>query len=473
MVVPLTLACITLSSRWPDHTGSPFDDGILSRRRAPPLDPRAKLSPMGETLRPVRATFVAFGVFWGTWAVAATNIEHSLHLSAGRLGLLLSVSIGAGGLAAAASGGLAERWGTARFLSRGLVGWGVVLLAAAGATRGTVFVVTFVLSMMTAGLVDMAMNAAAAAGVAGDAGRMMRFHALFNTGALVGAAAAGVLLRAGISWRWAWAAVGLGGLALAALTRTALLPGAVDHGARAAAAAAGPSEPGAADDGHSTPAGAGWLRSFAAIRSQHLVVLAAVFAVTAMVEGGIDTWGVLFLRTHLAAGVLLGAGAYCIGQAIAVTTRGGAGGPIGRLGPRWGLVIGAAVAAGGLAIEAGSDHAAAAAIGLAVAAGGISLCWPLVMALASTVALASTSVPSPGPGAVQADRAVRADPVSPAALVGALTATGYVGWVAGPALIGWVADTAGLSTGLFMLAGLAALAALVLALLPTGRSAVA
>jgi MFS family permease len=419
---------------------------------------------MGETLRPVRATFVAFGIFWGTWAVAATNIEHNLHLSTGRLGLLLSVSIGAGGVAAAVSGGLAERWGTARFMSRTLVGWGVVLLASAGVGGGAPFVITFVLSMMTAGLVDMAMNAAAAEGVAGDAGRMMRFHAFFNAGALVGAATTGGLLRAGVSWRWAWAAVAVAGLALAAVTRTALLPGAIDH--RAGADGVVRSEGVLRDPAPKERAG--WLRSLAAIRSQHLVVLAAVFAITAMVEGGIDTWGVLYLRTHLAAGVLLGAGAYCIGQAIAVTTRGGAGGRIGRIGPRWGLVIGATVAAGGLALEAGSHHAATAALGLALAAGGISLCWPLVMAVASRVALASDPARSPGPGA-----AVRGDSISPAALVGALTATGYVGWVAGPAVVGWVADTAGLSTGLFLLSGLAAAAAVVLALIPAGRSAVA
>jgi MFS family permease len=416
---------------------------------------------MAPTLRPVRATFVAFGVFWGTWAVAATNIEHSLHLSAGRLGLLLSVSIGAGGMAAATSGGLAERWGTARFLSRTLVGWGVVLLATAGVARGAAFVVTFVLSMMTAGLVDMAMNAAAADGVAGDAGRMMRFHALFNTGALVGAATAGGLLRAGLSWRWAWAAVGVGGLVLAARTRRASLTGAVDHGAI-------PTGAGADTMGTGTGRG-GWLRSVAAIRSQHLVVLAVVFAITAMVEGGIDTWGVLYLRTHLAAGVLLGAGAYCMGQAIAVSTRGGAGGQIGRIGPRWGLVIGAMVAAGGLAVEAGADRAGAAAVGLAIAAGGISLCWPLVMAVASSVALSSSPVGSPGPGAAS----TRGEAVSPAALVGALTATGYVGWVAGPALVGWVADTAGLSAGLFLLSGLAGVAGVILALIPARPSAVA
>ncbi len=277
--------------------------------------------------------------------------------------------------------------------------------------------------------------------------------------------------RAGVSWRWAWAAVGVGGLVLAARTRTASLPGAVDHSAvdDDAAVAHGAVGHGATGHENAPRARAGWLRSVAAIRSQHLVVLATVFALTAMVEGGIDTWGVLYLRTHLAAGVLLGAGAYCMGQAIAVSTRGGAGGHIGRIGPRWGLVIGAAVAASGLAIEAGADHAAAAALGLAIAAGGISLCWPLVMAVASTVALASQPVPSPGPGAARA----QGDAVSPAALVGALTAAGYVGWVAGPAVVGWVADAAGLSAGLFLLAGLAAAAAVILALIPARPSAVA
>jgi MFS family permease len=429
---------------------------------------------MGRPTVPwVRATFVAFGIFWGTWAVAATNIERNLHLSAGGLGLLLSASIGAGGLAAAASGGLAERWGASRFLSRTLVGWGIVSLASAGVARGSPFVATFVLTMTTAGLVDMAMNAAAAAEVAGDAGRMMRFHALFNTGALIGAAAAGVLLHAGMSWRWAWAAVGVGALVLAARAGRADLPGPTPHhpgtGVTGPAGAASITGSGAPDER------AGWLRSLRAIQSQHLVVLAVVFAVTAMVEGGIDTWGVLFLRTHLAAGVLLGAGAYCLGQAIAISTRGGLGGHIGRVGARWGLVIGAGVAAGGLALEAGSAHAAPAAIGLALAAGGISLCWPLVMAVASTVALASVPSASGRAGATVGQESLgdQGDSVSPAALVGALTAAGYVGWVAGPALVGWVADTAGLSTGLFLLSGLAATAAVVLALIPTRPSAVA
>jgi len=448
---------------------------------------------MTGTLRPVRATFVTFGVFWGTWAVAATNIERSLHLSTGGLGLLLSASIGAGGLAAAASGGLAERWGTGRFLSRTLLVWGAVLVVSAGVGAGGALVATLVLSMTTAGLVDMAMNAGAATAVAGDAARMMRFHALFNAGALLGAATCGALLRAGLSWRWTWVAVGASGLLLAA--RIARAGPQTDAVVDTTALDGGGGAPEGAPDGildaaaASEPSGRSWLRSAAAIRSQGLVVLAFIFSLTAMVEGGIDTFGVLYLRTHLAAGVVVGAGAYCVGQAIAVSTRGGAGGHIGRLGARWGLVLGAAVAALGLGLEAGSGHAAPAAVGLALAAGGISLCWPLVMAVASTVALGApgrvpetsrAAVPSgaeSGPGATAAPLVAPGPApsraVTPAAIVGALTAAGYAGWVAGPAVVGWVADAAGLSAGLLVLSSLAAVAAVVLTLIPARPAAVA
>ena len=414
---------------------------------------------MTPTSLPARVAFVLFGVFWGSWAVAAANVERTLHLSSGRLGLLLSGSIAAGGVAAAMSGGLAERWGTGRFLGRSMVAWGLALVVTAVVANDATFVVSFVVTLTTGGLVDMAMNAAAATTVAGHAGRMMRFHALFNTGALIGAAATGGLLRAGLPWHAVWAAVGVGALAVAWWTLRV-------SPAEVPVAPVGS----AADAPTSTP---GWLRSFEAIRTQRLMTLALVFAITAMIEGGIDTWGVLYLRTELAAGVLLGAGAYCLGQAIAVSTRGAAGGVIGRLGTRWGLVFGAAAASAGLALEGGSAQAVVAAFGLVLAAGGISLCWPLVMSVASAAAMASTPSAAParsvGPGAV----AARSSTVSPAALVGALTATGYVGWVTGPALVGWVADDVGLGAGLFLLASLAAVATGILALIPARPSAVA
>jgi hypothetical protein len=110
-------------------------------------------------------------------------------------------------------------------------------------------------------------------------------------------------------------------------------------------------------------------RSFVAIRAEGLIGLAFAFALTAVVEGGIDTWGVLYLRTRLATGVLVGAGAYAAGQLIAATTRASGAPLMTRLGHRRGLVVGAGVAAAGLLLEAVSNSTPLAACGLAIAAG--------------------------------------------------------------------------------------------------------
>ena len=70
-----------------------------------------------------------------------------------------------------------------------------------------------------------------------------------------------------------------------------------------------------------------------------------------------------------------------------------------------------------------------------LAAGGISLCWPLLLSLAS------------------ADRA------RPGAVVGAVTAVGYTGFVVGPTVVGAMAAGVGLQAGLVLLAAFAAFVA--------------
>jgi hypothetical protein len=376
--------------------------------------------PANDTLRPAAWTFGTFGAFWGTWAVAAVDVERRLRLSHGGLGLLLSASVAAGGVAAAAFGGLTHRMGTTRSLAAALALWGVCVLGVSVAPGTAAFSILFISAMVVAGTVDAAMNTVVGIGARGDPATMVRFHALFNAGALVGAGATGLLLYAGSSWRVSWAAVAVACFVLAAACRRAALPGSVP------ASRSAPDGGSATVTGDPDPGRFGWK----AVRALHLRTVAGVFLATALVEGGIDTWGVLYLRTHLAAGALLGAGAYVIGQAIAVVVRWSSSRHIGRIGARAGIVTGAAVAAIGLGVEATASAPPLAGLGLVVA----------------VVGAATTRV---GAGRL-------------AAVVGAFTAVGYLGWVAGPALVGWVADAEGLGAGLVLLAGVAATAATLL-----------
>ena len=164
------------------------------------------------------------------------------------------------------------------------------------------------------------------------------------------------------------------------------------------------------------------------LRRDGLLVLLLVFALAEVTEGGVDTWGVLYLRNHLATGVLLGAGAYVVGQLMAATTRGAGGSLLGRLTTRKALIVGGCVAGGGILLESVSPVAGVAALGLALGAGGASLFWPLVM---STVSRLASQVVS---------------------AVGTFTAAGYVGWVAGAPIVGWVSQSLGPARGLQVLA---------------------
>ena len=191
------------------------------------------------------------------------------------------------------------------------------------------------------------------------------------------------------------------------------------------------------------------------------MTLAVAFAATAVVEGGIDTWGVLYLRTQLAAGVLLGAGAYALGQAVAVSTR-GVRRPAHRTPRRRrGLVLGAGHRRGRTRPRGEAPGSDRRRLGLLVAAGGISLCWPLVGRLRGARLGRPTACAAPGP--VRAAGHARA---GPRALVGAFTGTGYVGWVTAPADRRMVADDGSLAPELFLLAALAGATAVAVALRP-------
>jgi MFS family permease len=360
----------------------------------------------------VVASFATFGLFWGSWAVMLFNIQHTFSLNDAQLGLLLAVAIAVAGASSAVMAHFCDRVGARRLLWIALFAWSVLLCVLA-LTRDTwSFGVVLVLVEVAGGSIDTAMNAEASHRLMSSPTSLVRLHALFNTGALTGAAVAALLIHAGISWRWVWPGIAVVALcvgvwALVTDPGTALAPADLAAGAQGEHPSRHP------------------LRR---LRRDGLLMLLAVFALAEITEGGVDTWGVLYLRNHLATGVLLGAGAYVVGQLVAITTRGAGGHLVGRLSTRRALITGGCVAGAGILLESLTSVSGVAALGLALGAGGASLFWPLVM---STVSRMASQVVS---------------------AVGAFTAAGYVGWVAGAPIVGWVSQNLGPARGLQVLA---------------------
>ena len=358
------------------------------------------------------ASFATFGLFWGSWAVMLFNIQHTFSLNDAQLGLLLAVAIAVAGASSAVMAHFCDRVGARRLLWIALFAWSVLLCVLA-LTRDTwSFGVALVLVEVAGGSIDTAMNAEASHRLMSSPKSLVRLHALFNTGALTGAAVAALLIHAGVSWRWVWpgiavVALGVGVWALVTDPGTALAPADL------------------AGDTHGEHPSRHPLRR---LRRDGLLMLLAVFALAEITEGGVDTWGVLYLRNHLATGVLLGAGAYVVGQLVATTTRGAGGHLLGRLSTRRALITGGCVAGAGILLESLTSVSGVAALGLALGAGGASLFWPLVM---STVSRMASQVVS---------------------AVGAFTAAGYVGWVAGAPIVGWISQNLGPARGLQVLA---------------------
>ncbi len=356
------------------------------------------------------ASFVTFGLFWGSWAVMLFNIQHTFSLNDAQLGVLLAVAIAVAGASSAVMAHFCDRVGARRLLWIALFAWAVLLCVLALTHDTWSFAVVLVLVEVAGGSIDTAMNAEASHRLVTSPKTLMRLHALFNTGALTGAAIAALVIHGGISWRWVWpgiavVALGVGIWALLTDPGEALAP-------------AG----GAGGSARSTR------HPLRRLHRDGLLVLLAVFALAEITEGGVDTWGVLYLRNHLASGVLLGAGAYVVGQLVATTTRGAGGHFLGRLSTRRALITGGCVAGAGILLESLTSVSGVAALGLALGTGGASLFWPLVMSTVSHMASQLVSA------------------------VGAFTAAGYVGWVAGAPIVGWISQNLGAARGLQVLA---------------------
>lgn len=371
-----------------------------------------------RALIPVGASLAVLGVFMGAWAVSTPEIERALGGGPGRLGAVLSVALVVAAGANTVGGAVAERLGTTSALRLTLTAWAVALCCGSvlPAPWGVALGVVVVLS--TGGAVDVVANVAATAGLADRPGRLVRLHSIFNLGGAAGTVLVGVVLAVvgALGWRVAW--VVTAGLVAVIVVCT----GGVDLPA--------------GQVGRKVPLSDG-------VRTLHregLIPIAVAFALAAVVEGGIATWGVLQLRGQLDASLLVGAGGAFLGYLVAAGSRLSVSQIETAAAARRAVVAGAVVAAGGLIVLAALDQVVLAAAGLVLAAGGVSVCWPLLLS-------------EVGRGRER-----------PGVVVGAVTTLGYLGSVVGPGVVGAVAASFGVAVGLVLLAGCAAVVPVLVAI---------
>jgi MFS family permease len=360
-----------------------------------------------SSLKPVAAGFLLFGFYAGAFAVAAIDIERQFHLSDAQLGFLLATGIIAATGLAAVGGVITDRWGAGVTLARSLIIWGSLLLVEGLAPHIGVYAPAFTLAIAAGGLVDVVINVTAADALAHEPSQLVKFHGIWNFACVLGATVTGIALRLGASWRWVWAGIAVAAIINGLITFRLQVPEPerVDH----------PSM---------------W-RALVGLRHEGLTVLALVFAASAMVEGGVSTWGVLYLRAHDGLGVIAGVSAYVAGNGLATVARLGSTGVVNSLGTRRTVALGASITAAGIAAEVLCHAPLLAAGGLAAASLGVSVVWPLLIADVSNEAK------------------------HPALAIGGVTAAGYLGMVAGPPIVGTVSGAFGRPTGLMVLAAIA------------------
>ncbi len=371
----------------------------------------------------VAAAFALLGVLWGTWAATLANIQDSFSLSNTALGWLLAIGVSVAAGAGTAVTHVARHARPLHLVAATMAAWSVLLLPLGATTSVWPFALVFSAMQIAAGCMDAAMNAAATRHFHDQPGGLVRFHAIFNVGAVLGALGSGLALHAAIGWRWCYPAIGLLGLGstlwwwfTAREAADPMVDPRVHLSVPSPTAEVGP----ALREAPRQPL-------LATLRHDRLIGLLIVFGLSQLVDGGVFTWGVLYLRNELMVGALVGAGAYALGHVVSALSR-GLGGPIlENLAPLSVVAIGSTTTALSLIVEASTSVVAIAGLALAVAAGGVALSWPLLMA----------------------DVGQRSS--APTAAVGAFTASGYLGWVAGAPIVGALADHTSLGVGLVAL----------------------
>ena len=350
-------------------------------------------------------TFVVFGAVFGVWQVLLPELSADVAPTPGALGAAISIGF-VGSLPVMLTGGrLVDRFGTRRVgVAAGLA---FAAASAALALVGSYPALLVVLAVFYAasGAYDVAINAAAIDWEAVHRRRVMTMlHAGFSGGAMFGALLTGAALAAGVDYRAMYPVAG---------AAVVVVMAAWWRGARHKVA----HEPAEAFAGAPI-----W-------RDRLLLVLGLAAALAFVVEGAMEAWSAIYLRSALdlpavvgASGVAVFHGAMLSGRLANVAIQH-------RIGRRGALRLGGIVAAAGMAAALATDAPLL-----------VLFCFGVVgLAVSSAAPIALSLAGDSRPG--ESGRASSA-----------VTVVGYSGFLVGPALIGGVAEVAGLRLGLGVVA---------------------
>jgi MFS family permease len=352
----------------------------------------------------VSTIFFLTGAGTANWAVRIPAVQDQLGLSTGQLGIAL-LGVSAGAIAAMPLSG----WLVARHGSRPVTRVAVVAFAAALAlpalASSTAMLITALVALgVTNGLLDVAMNAQAAAVQRHYRQPIMsRVHALYSFGGLFGASIGGRLAAHGIrpEQHPAGVAVAVGLLSFGVGGR--MLSGSADE-----------SRPRERN-------GASVTRGLALLG---LVAFCVLFG-----EGAMGNWSAVYLRDVSGAGPGLAAMGFAAFSLCMATGRAAGDTLTTRLGPERLARTGGALAALGALTAIAIPHPLAVIAGFGAIGAGLSSVFPIVLAAAA-----------------------RTTGVAPGSAIAMVSMCGYSGLLAGPPLIGALASMLTLRGGLGIVA---------------------
>jgi len=367
------------------------------------------------TARLTGSAFALFGLLFGVWQVALPDLQLSLHLSAGALGQALTVGFVAAFPLAVVGGRLADRWGARALLAGGALLMALALAGLVGVGSYGGLLIVLLVFYGASGAYDVGLSTAAIAQEqATGRRRLAYFHAAFSGASALGAVAGGLLVFAGLPYRWLYAGLAA---ALVLLAWVAARSRATSWRPKPAATTAAATNP---------------LGTLAVYRLPGLLALAGVAALAFFSEGTLEEWSAIYLRSALQLPAVLGAAGPAVFHSAMLVGRLATGRLEGRVGRLRLLRLGGLVSALGMVVALATPQPALVLAGLLLTGLALAALAPTAFSLAGDLA-----------------------PERSGEVSALITTIGYLGFLIGPALIGSLSDALSLraALGTLVLAG--------------------